>query len=62
MMILNQWNEVLYESTDISEGWNGNRFNTGEASPIGTYLYKIEYVETNSPAQKVIVGEVQLIR
>jgi len=59
--ILNRWGEEVYRSNDISTGWNGKKFNTGDDSPIGTYTYRIEY--SVYPIQELFeVGTVNLLR
>ncbi len=39
MNIFNRWGELIYETPDPFSGWNGRRFNTGEMSPVGVYVY-----------------------
>jgi gliding motility-associated-like protein len=59
--ILNRWGEEVYRSNDISTGWNGKKFNTGEDSPIGAYTYQIEY--SVYPIQELFeVGTINLIK
>ncbi|MFZ4401823.1 MAG: gliding motility-associated C-terminal domain-containing protein [Bacteroidales bacterium] len=38
--IYNRWGQMVFETTDISQGWNG-RFN-GEYVPSGVYIYYIK--------------------
>ncbi|MCF0072504.1 gliding motility-associated C-terminal domain-containing protein [Dyadobacter sp. CY261] len=59
MSVFSRWGEVIFHSTDIAEGWDGN-VKTGKA-PGGYYLYKIE--ATNSSGQTVVKnGSFLLIR
>ncbi|MEN8225977.1 MAG: gliding motility-associated C-terminal domain-containing protein [Bacteroidota bacterium] len=41
MYIFNRWGQMVFESKDVSLGWDGT-FNGGEA-PVGTYAYKLMY-------------------
>ncbi len=41
MQIFNRWGELIYETNDPDEGWNGIT-NMGEPAPAGMYVYKIK--------------------
>ncbi len=41
MYIFDRWGEMVFESTDISQGWDGT-FN-GNDAPQGSYVYRIDY-------------------
>ncbi|MEL6865696.1 MAG: PKD domain-containing protein [Bacteroidota bacterium] len=45
MTIWNRWGEMIFETRDPNEGWNGRKFNTGELAPLGVYVYIINYLE-----------------
>ncbi len=38
--IYNRWGELLFETDDLNEGWDG-KFK-GEPQPIGTYIYELQ--------------------
>jgi gliding motility-associated-like protein len=40
--IFNRWGNVVFETKDVNEGWDGT-FN-GEPQPFGVYIYEIEAV------------------
>ncbi len=42
MMIFNRWGEMIFETNDPQQGWNGQKFNTGRRSPGGVYVYKVK--------------------
>lgn len=45
MRILNRWGQVVFESNDPQEGWNGRYQNTGKSAQIGVYTYYCQYGE-----------------
>ena len=58
--IFNRWGNLVYESKDVYEGWNG-RFNY-EYAPMGTYVYMVEYTAKGKLIKQQIVGNVTLLR
>ncbi len=60
LVILGQWGDILFETTDLQKGWDGTGLNGGEA-PSGTYAYQIEYVEEAGGVNK-LNGVVTVIR
>jgi gliding motility-associated-like protein len=45
MRIFNRWGELVYETNDINNGWNG-KFK-GKEQAIGTYIYYIKAKSAN---------------
>ena len=45
MSIYNRWGQLVFESTNPREGWNGMEFNSGPQAPQGVYVYKVTYDE-----------------
>ncbi len=41
MYIFNRWGQMVFESNDIPNGWDGKI--KGEDAPAGTYVYRIKY-------------------
>lgn len=41
--IWNRWGELIFETNDINEGWNGRKNNVGQDSPAGVYIYVLSY-------------------
>lgn len=64
LTIYNRWNEVVYESTSVTdEPWDGTHFKNGKALPSGTYTYF--FTATNEDFNEQIPpvrGYVNLIR
>ena len=59
MSILDRWGQLLYQTTDINEGWDG-KIGSIE-SPLGSYRYIIEY-EDSSNKEYIKRGVVTLLR
>ena len=43
MTIWNRWGELVFESTDPYEAWNGRARQTGGPSPAGVYVYRVTF-------------------
>ncbi len=41
--IWNRWGELVFETNDYTEGWNGRKNNVGRDSPAGVYVYVLSY-------------------
>ncbi len=63
MKIYNRWGQLIYESIQKNDGWNGNT-TTGIAVPEGTYFYIInaEIIENGSSTDKIYKGTLTLMR
>ena len=55
MSIWNRWGEKIFESSDPSVGWNGQKNNVGLQVPEGIYLYEVEYV--NPKSKKIVMRD-----
>jgi len=61
MNVWNRWGEKIYETNDPDQGWNGKKNNNGSNSPVGVYVYSINYIgPRGEPAE--LKGHVTLIR
>ena len=43
LTIWNRWGEMIFESDDPDEGWNGRKFNTGADAPPGVYVVVVTF-------------------
>ena len=59
-IVMNRWGEILFESNDDTQGWDGTY--GGKIVEEGTYLYKIEFGLENNDARKIVTGHVSLIK
>lgn len=59
MLIFDRWGRLVYSSNNPSSQWDG--FVNGQAAPIGSYVYRINYNFTpNTPVS--LTGSITLIR
>ena len=42
LRIFNRWGELLFETTNLEQGWNGLHKGT-ELVPAGVYIYRLNY-------------------
>jgi gliding motility-associated-like protein len=59
LKIYNRWGELLFESKDQQQGWDG--YYKGELMPMGVYVYRLELLYENG-RREVKLGDVTLIR
>jgi len=43
MSIWNRWGEMVFETANSSEGWDGRSMNNGGMSPAGVYVYLVTF-------------------
>lgn len=64
LMIYNRWGQMIFESDNPSEGWDGTY--KGEAVPMGTYVYTAVFTSFESGVQEATdfkkSGSVTLVR
>ena len=61
MRIFNRWGQLLYETTDINDGWNGRY--KDQLVQEDTYVYQIEYLTLCSGTKPLrVIGHVNVIR
>lgn len=58
--IWNRWGQLVFSSDDPTKGWDGNY--QGSPAQTGVYAYVVNYVTTAEVEEKVIKGNVTLIR
>lgn len=59
LLIYNRWGELLFESKNREQGWNG--YYNGKLSPQDVYIYKLK-VKFTDGEETVRVGDVTLVR
>ncbi len=59
--VWDRWGGKIFESNDLTIGWNGEFMNSGKQSPSGVYVYQISYTEPRG--KKIhLNGQFSLIR
>lgn len=58
--VYNRWGELVFETTDIESGWNGNFRNAPQ--PMDVFAYYASYYNECEGAEKHVAGNVSLIR
>jgi gliding motility-associated-like protein len=58
--IYNRWGELLFSTTEVTEGWTGT-FN-GLSCKTDTYTWKLTLKSTRNELNRVITGHVNLLR
>lgn len=61
MSIWNRWGELIFETDNPLMGWNGSKNNSGQESPVGVYVYQVEYLAPRGDVKK-LTGHVTLVR
>ena len=59
LLVINRWGEIVFESREQSQGWNGN-FKDRE-QPINTYVYYVTGISTNGDPVN-LTGTTTLLR
>jgi len=64
LFIYNRWGQLIFESHDHTQGWDGAYGENGKARLVqdGIYTWKIEFKTSDTDERKVIVGHVNVLR
>jgi gliding motility-associated-like protein len=60
--IYNRWGELVFETKNHLEGWDGSYGLDGRDVQQGTYVYRINFRSLNSAGIKTISGHINLIK
>ncbi|MCB0790069.1 MAG: gliding motility-associated C-terminal domain-containing protein, partial [Flavobacteriales bacterium] len=63
LLVFDRWGEVIFDTEDPFEGWNGSYGNSGD-TPVqdGVYVWKIRLQQRTTGAIRELTGHVTLIR
>lgn len=62
LVIVNRWNQEVFRSADINEGWDGNHQENGTKCPDGKYVFKARFKEKQNHQFQEVIDEFYLIR
>lgn len=60
--IFNRWGDLIFESEDINNSWDGTTGSKHEGCPPGVYIYVIAFQSKTDSPKKEYKGSVTLIR
>ncbi len=53
MLIWNRWGEIIFQTNDPTEGWNGLKNNVGKPVPLGAYIVFVKYIDGRGELQEI---------
>ena len=59
--VFDRWGKLMFESNDLSKGWDGTYQNSGDVCAEGVYIYLFK-VYNGQPAPLEFTGKVSLVR
>ena len=60
MQVFDRWGGRIFESDDISIGWDGTK--NGKPFPVGVYVYRLTFRVDGVSEEQVVSGTVALVR
>jgi len=60
MTLYNRWGEMIWESRDINEGWDGTYNNT--IVPVGSYIWTVELKALKIDYRQVLSGSLNVLK
>ena len=61
-VIFSRFGDLVFETNDISQGWNGGVMNTNYYCPVGLYTYRLRYRNAITNLDESLNGSIMLIR
>jgi gliding motility-associated-like protein len=62
MLIFDRWGEVIWETHDVTIGWDGTYGKNGRKVQDGVYTWKIYFKHQKTDDKRIAVGHLNLIR
>ncbi len=62
LSIYDRWGEIIFESNDVNEGWDGTYIQTTGLVQDGIYVWRISFKVNNNDERKVYTGHVNLLK
>jgi gliding motility-associated-like protein len=62
LMVFDRWGMLIFESYDMTKGWNGHANNGNAIAQIDTYVWVVTYSEQYDGYKHKLIGHVNLVR
>jgi len=62
LAVFNRWGEVIWETHDASQAWDGTYGLDGTKVPTGMYTWKLQFETKENDYRKIVTGHLNLIR
>jgi gliding motility-associated-like protein len=62
LAVFNRWGEVIWETQDATQAWDGTYGPDGVKVPSGMYTWKLQFETKENDYRKIVTGSVNLIR
>jgi gliding motility-associated-like protein len=62
LAVFNRWGEVIWETKDAAQAWDGTYGLEGTKVPSGMYTWKLQFETKENDYRKIVTGHLNLIR
>jgi len=62
LAVYNRWGEVIWETRDAAQAWDGTYGLEGTKVPSGMYTWKLQFETKENDYRKIVTGHLNLIR
>ena len=62
LAVFNRWGEVIWETNDATQAWDGTYGPDGIKVPAGMYTWKLQFETKENDYRKIVTGHLNLIR
>jgi len=60
--VFNRWGELIWETYDATQAWDGTYGPDGHKVPAGIYIWKLQFEPKENDYRKIVSGHLNLIR
>ena len=62
LAVFNRWGELIWETFDATQAWDGTYGPDGHKVPAGIYIWKLQFEPKENDYRKIVSGHLNLIR
>jgi gliding motility-associated-like protein len=62
LAVFNRWGELIWETFDATQAWDGTYGPDGTKVPSGVYIWKLQFEPKENDYRKIVSGHLNLIR